>query len=676
MLSRDDSRRHPALELAVRRAALVAALLLSAICPATNAAGVRLSSSRHFPAPASQRADVSTDGVRSRLTGRIDVAKCGEPESAGLLCGDFVSAATVGYSWYCSRHWAVKTDLGDSGAAEILVLLELAWPHYETLFGATPGNSSTTRLALVVGSGRDSLKRAMIDDGMFAFTLGGVTQEGYAASYLYAGAPYQTRYIVLHEATHLYQYALAGDTRGCYGFFVEGIADYLSSHVFDSDGCSLAVNVLDRAPIHNHLADGLAEWRRRGRPSFSALYGDAALSRPLSVLLVAFLQSTPDYAASWRKYCRAVIVRDGATPAREASDKLLESLFGGAAELDAPFGIWMEGLAPSFNLVQRDFDQDGDSFVSGEPASAGAPAILEGRSGRCDAVSIRWREPPEKGSFARVGFLPDAAGAQEVSMVVSNSERSASAFLDIGAGPGRDLGGRRLAERVRRGEAVVFDGFPALPSRRWRITASQPGVEFTLGDSRRGQAEPAPGDGAAAGEVTPAPDAITPQAPRGIDYISNWKALGPFALPGGEFAHPQQMIPAVNFDGVQTLGDGTFVAWRDAAVNRNSVFPDTPIVNLTRTFGRQANNSFAYLAAEIESASDCERGIAVGVSDGIELFVNGIRILDDVAGREWRNGDVRARVRLVKGRNLILARLTHKSGVWLFSAGLLPRPAQ
>lgn len=676
MRSRDSSRRRTAPELAARRAALIAALLLSTVCTAAQAAGARIASSRHFPAPASQRADVSADANRSRLTGRIDVAKCDEPESAGLLCGDFVSARTSGYSWYCSRHWAVKTDLGDSGAAEILVLLELAWPHYEALFGATPGNSSTTRLALVVGSCRDSLKRAMIDDGMFAFTLGGVTQEGYAASYLYAGAPYQTRYIVLHEATHLYQYALSGDTRGCYGFFVEGIADSLSSHVFDSAACSLAVNVLDRAPIHNHLADGLAEWRRRGRPSFSALYGDAALSRPLSVLLVAFLQSTPDCAASWRKYCRAIIVRDGATPAKEASDKLLDSLFGGAAGLDAPFARWMDGLAPSFTLVQRDFDQDGDSFVSGGPASADAPAILEGRADRCGAVSIRWREPPERGSFARVAFLPDSDGGQQVSLVVSNTERSASAILEGGAGPGRDLGGRRLAERIRRGEVVVFDDFPDLPARRWRIAASQPGVEFSFAGPRRGQDNPAQCAAPAAKAGALAPDAITPPSLKGIDYISDWKALGPFSLPGGEFAHPQQAIPAVNFDAVATLDDGTFATWRDVAVNRNSVFPDAPIVNLTRTFGRQANNSFAYLAAEIESAEDCEREIAVGVSDGIELFVNGGQVLDDVACREWRNGDVRARVRLAKGRNLVVARLAHKSGVWLFSAGLLPRPAQ
>lgn len=650
-----------------RRLALAASILLSACCLAGAAASPRISSSRHFPPAASQRAEIVTDGSTSRLAGHLDVAKVRDPDPSSLYCGDFVSRQTSGYAWYCSRHWAIKSDLGDDGAAGILLLLELAWPHYAELFGAIPRGSDSMRLALVVGSSRDSLKRAMIDDGMFAFTLGGVTQEGYAASYLYAGAPYQTRYIVLHEATHLYQYCLSGDTRGCYGFFVEGIADFLSSHVFDSAAGSLAVNVLDRAPIHNHLADGLAEWRGRGKPTFSSLYGNAALSRPLSVLLVAFLQSTPEYREAWRKYCRRIVGRDPGAPSKAASDALLDELYGGAGKLDAPFARWIGGLEPTFRLVQRDFDQDGQSFVSGEPASPGAPAILEGRSDRCDAISVRWRQTPDKGSFARVEFTTGADGASPVSLVVSNSGNSASAFLEIGGKGGKDLGGRRLAERLRRGEAVTFDGFPAILSRRWRISASQPGVEFTLGDSQGNKIADmadAPGkftDGRGkAGTLAPAKCS-------GLEPVTGWKALGPFALPDGKFAHPQQAPLMADLNGVAVLDDGTFAAWRDAAANRNAVFADLPIVNITRTFGRQANNSFAYAVANIESAGGGEVEISLGVSDGVEAFLNGEKVFDDVRRREWQEGNARFRATLRPGANELLLRLTHGCGVWLLS---------
>ena len=667
---------------------LLASLLMVAVAHAATPQ-LRLTSSRSMPRPEAQRAEVSTCGTISCLSGTLDIARVREPSPEALYCGDFIRPSE-GFSWFCSRHYAVKTDLPESEATQVLELLELAWPQYRTIFGAAP--PAPRRMALVVASSRNALKRAMIDDGMFAFTLGGVTQEGYGCSYLYAGTPYQTRYIVLHEATHLFQYCLSGNTRGSYGFFLEGVADYLSSHVFDPAAHRLEVNVLDRAPIHNHLADGLCKWRSLGEPSFTALYSNPDPSRGLAVLLTAFLQSTPDYAAKWREYCRRIVVRPGmgADGAKAASDALLDELYGGPTVLAAPFRKWVSSLSPSYSLLRRDFDQEGGNvFVSCEPASPDAPAELEWRGGAASAVAVcngpfrlRWRETPEKGAFARIELFPANGAGEGVSCVISNAPLGRMAFFEVDGTRATDIGGRRLWPLLESGleirveggaVALLFGGaqLARLPVKsgftgeagRWRISASQPGVVFEMGDavSDKGKFRDVVETAASAsGAVKKDAEGVA---------ILDWHLLGPFALLGGAFGRSGTDIPRspVDMKAVHSLDDGTFSCWQPASLRVNAAFSAAPIANLTATFGRQANNSFAYAVANIESAGGDEVEISLGVSDGVEAFLNGEKVFDDVRRREWQEGNARFRATLRPGANELLLRLTHGCGVWLLS---------
>lgn len=689
------------------------------------------------------RADVACAGRTSILVSDLDIARVSEFSPDALFCGDF-TGDTDGFSWFCSRHFAIKTDLGDDQAAGLLSILELAWPQYEALFGATPVLSAKLRLALVAGATRDSLRRAMIDDGMFAFTLGGVTQEGYGISYFYAGAPYQTRYIALHEATHLFQYCLSGNTRGTYGFFVEGVADYLSSHVFNPADRSLTVNVLDRAPVHNHLANGLAEWRNASSPSFSILYGDPCLSRPLSVLLTAFLQSTPEFEPLWHRYAKEVVACGAESRGKAFSDSLIADLYCNGhvstngngivfPRLDSAFASWMDGLSASFRLSSRDFDQEGDAFVSSFPASPESPAELECRNlwrkagdwtldwphGAIGATpgteegeplsAIRWRAEPEKGSRASMRFsCADGNAGASLDITVGCPSSSRTAYWEVNGRRDLKSSGRRLHSLLTQGvefrlvrespngESFVAArangkeysrmpaGHPAFCQALMRdaraigctLAATQPGVEFALAGigAGRGDVKSAGADTLATGmrfATSPAMEPTAPSAPKTpcATPIDNWLALGPFQLSRGGFCHPKAKFPQFSADSVHTLDDGTFTVWRKAAMNSNSAFSNMPVVNLTRTFGRQANDSFAYLATEIECDADCERELVMGVSDGIEVCVNGEIVLDDVITREWEDGNVRIPVKLRRGRNVLMLRQTHSSGVWLLSAG-------
>lgn len=335
---------------------------------------INLSGKSQIPSPASMSVSVETHG-RTSILKSVDIAKITSSAVPDTF-SDTLIHNSKGFTWYVSRHFAVKTNLSEDDAADSLALLETAWPQYVAVFGRTPPGMDYRRLAIVLASDRNSLEKAMTDDDMHILNLGGITQEGFACAYLYAGISYQTRYILLHETTHLFQYCISGNTRNCYGFFVEGIADFFSSHVYNKSTRTLTVNVLDRAPIHNHLAAGIEEWQRRGQPSFSDLYENHRGSRGLDVILTAFLQSTPEYERNWLAYCTKISENSDATKAKALSDNLILSLYGDFKSIDKAFANWMNQLTPSFLTGIREFDQDGDSFISVYAPSETTPATL------------------------------------------------------------------------------------------------------------------------------------------------------------------------------------------------------------------------------------------------------------------------------------------------------------
>ncbi len=321
------------------------------------------------------------------------------PETPRTYSGDFIGDHP-GFTWHTSRHYAICSDMDGDSVREALDLLELAWPHYARTFQWRPPESESCRQAIVLASDRATLERCMAEDALHAPLLGGLTQEGYACSYLYAGAPYQTRYILLHEATHLYQYCLSGDTRGCYGFLLEGIADYLSSHIYDTDTRALSVHVLDRAPIHPHLEEGHADWERQGRPGFAALFDNPSPSRGLSVLMVAFLQRDAEAAAKWRLFCERIVRDMAEKDAKRTTLAALTALYGKPESLDAPFKTWISGLRPTFELVERDFDQSAPDVFKALPPS-NATARLKIRLPNVSAFGrAQGASPPETAPLA------------------------------------------------------------------------------------------------------------------------------------------------------------------------------------------------------------------------------------------------------------------------------------
>ncbi len=617
-----------------------------------------------------------------------------------------------GFSWFVSRHYAILSDMEDKDVRDALDLLELAWPHYVHTFQWRPPASETHRQAIVLASSRSVLEDCLLHDSLHAPLLGGLTQEGYACSYLYAGAPYQTRYILLHEATHLYQYCLSGDTRSCYGFLLEGIADYLSSHIYNPEDRTLTVNVLDRAPIHNHLAEGLADWKRLGNPSFSTLLDNPAPSRGLSVLMVAFLQRTPETAAKWRLFCERIVRDMAQKDAKRTTLAALRDLYGEPKTLNAPFAKWMASLKPTFNLMDRDFDQSAPGVFTALPPSNETarlairiPTALE--CGRAVGASlpgataagrdVSTKRPPGRAVGASLPVcridrsdLPNASAGFSLCGLtfamsntwsggcvfsISHGKRQQStevpvAFMRDYTNPFSVM----LSVTNNTHFAMVSDTYGRIVSPALRLASSsnvQSGdtqclTLFASGAPVRFEIPALMANTLISPSDNDAPHAHPEIAfPDFSNAVTEWDILGPFSASEGA---KTGIIPPE--DAAFWGEDGTRLRWR-----RFSAHPATPItpplLNLNELFGRQGNGLVAYAQAEIESEADKTVSLILGVADGAEVFLNGQRIATRVGKREWSDGNLRIEnVKLRKGQNRLVLKLSHTDSAWLLSARL------
>ncbi len=647
------------------------------------------------PAPEKQSAGIEYDGRLSRLTGRLDITHLTTlPEN--LYSGNFVGDSE-GFDWYLSRHYAVKTDLDKDAAAEALTILELGYGQLKAIFGTEPPGSDKYRMPIVFASSRNALLKAATDDCMYSFEHGGVTQEGYSASYLYAGTPYQTRYILLHEAAHLYQYCITGNTRSCHGFLIEGIADFFSSHVYDSNEKTLTVNVLDRAPIHNHIAQAFNDWKNNGTPSVQEIYDNGSPTRHESVLLCAFLQSTPKSELAWRNYCHDIITadilkKDHKTSKERSDENLNRHYFSGnanatIASLDSEFQRWVKELTPSYELPlqKREFDQDGNTFISAYPASVEHEAVLRlpptaskrglfVRDWHGDIkylpddellykLDLKWPDEFAPASFAALRFsFKDEDGKIQppfISCVISNAPSPGLAFFDVNGVRDQQMSNRRMPARMKDPLSIEISGngndtltvallhkkekiaeintlLPkdktivdfknALPS----IATTQPGVSFIPYET--GIAETQTEDFTKNNIKLPPGARFASTEPlhhrplrelktKETTPITEWYLLGTYASENKEPSPKSKLPCSSDISEVQKRGDGTFVMWKKAELNHTPVVT-APIVNIARNLNAQGNYQTAYALTFIDSGKDQNVNLILGITDQVTVYVN------------------------------------------------------
>lgn len=316
------------------------------------------------PPPSATPVEVVVSGRTSTLRS-LNVVDCDQtipPTFAGSRPRN-----CAGYRWFVSQHFALQTDYPAERAKHLLTVLELAFPHYREFFGRDLPGLDHQRLPTVYGKSRDSLLACMKAWGLGGFDAGGITVYGTNTTFNWPSGTleYHQRQIAIHEAVHQYEMILHGQRCPGPKWHIEGIAEYLSHHVWDPAAQRLTVAVVDKPTINNYYDQALvaaavpgANWTAR-RLATMQIEG-----RPAGFLLTTFFATDPDRAQLLRIFTSELIATDDARLTPAWCWQLLQHLYGGADKLDADFAAWLAQRRSSFHYVDWGWEQDAETLMS------------------------------------------------------------------------------------------------------------------------------------------------------------------------------------------------------------------------------------------------------------------------------------------------------------------------
>jgi len=144
------------------------------------------------------------------------------------------------------------------------------------------------------------------------------------------------------------------------------------------------------------------------------------------------------------------------------------------------------------------------------------------------------------------------------------------------------------------------------------------------------------------------------------DYVTAWEVAGPFT----KAKIPADELLDVVFPPEDPAASG--VAWKPAAAEGNP-----PVVDLSRAVG--GGNRVAYLRAGVESSVDQEATLEIGSDDGVKAWVNGKLVHTNNAMRGLDPGADTVTVKLVKGANTVLLKVSQGGGDWAACAAVVPK---
>ncbi len=144
--------------------------------------------------------------------------------------------------------------------------------------------------------------------------------------------------------------------------------------------------------------------------------------------------------------------------------------------------------------------------------------------------------------------------------------------------------------------------------------------------------------------------------PKSGQFLRDWLVCGPYSQPdvtGAEKLFDLAFGPEKSDENVQ---------WRPVpsgdAVNLSGIFPDK-------------SSCVAYLKTYIISPLDCDAQLLLGSDDGVKAWLNGTVVHSNNTDRFAVPDQDRAPIRLKKGPNLLLLKITQGGGGWLACARIV-----
>ncbi len=314
------------------------------------------------PPPSETPVEVIVSGRTSTLKS-IKIVKTGQSVPPNFSNGRVRN--TPGYTWYVSRHYAVKTDMPEKWARECLTWAELAYPHMIRVIGAEPDGIEGKRMVFVYGKTLASLRQATFTDGGFRWgqSGGGVTFDFLKAAYNYPSGSlrYHKRDLVIHENLHLMQACVTGS---CYNVpfrFLEGITYAFANHVYDRNRKQLTVSVLDKPTVNNPYDTALGALAKEFRPIRKYLRDDG--SGPLAGLYTQFMWTDPERLMKWRLWRDELFALAGAN-LKDNDERLMREIYDDLDRLNDEWKRWVSARRSTFHYVDWGWEQVGNALWS------------------------------------------------------------------------------------------------------------------------------------------------------------------------------------------------------------------------------------------------------------------------------------------------------------------------
>ncbi len=157
-----------------------------------------------------------------------------------------------------------------------------------------------------------------------------------------------------------------------------------------------------------------------------------------------------------------------------------------------------------------------------------------------------------------------------------------------------------------------------------------------------------------------------------LPSINGWWVIGPFHEKFSPIQLGRQFGPETDASLTRRHDDGRggTIGWQ--RIDRALKPGDDPqrefFVDLHAAFGQRADDAIAYALSFIEADHDAHAVLALGSDDGVAAWLNGTEVHRNQVSRGYGSRQDRVPVRLQRGLNTLLLKISQDRGAWGFGA--------